>query len=309
MVISRPEGKVPIAGFAEALIADLEPKALGEFLAKISLQLYPADEAKKREFRQDLEEAVNGRREIRRMTRNPVMLTALVVLQHNNVKLPEKPGRKRADECLRLLRELALAMQNHTDGRQKQVPLAWAGDQLKGHFADVYAAQGFLRAEMADSGIVVSQGQDIAFWHLTFQEYLAALEITGWEDARQHKALLEGQKPKMYRPEWKESVLLYGGLLRIIGEDKVDALFRKALNKMDRTPSLAKRAQCVGLIGALLPDLDGYVVTDSRYQESLDLVMGIFDAEKSKEVPFKDRLAAAEALGQAGDSRLTAKNL
>lgn len=31
---------------------------------------------------------------------------------------------------------------------------------------------------------------------------------------------------------------------------------------------------------------------------------GIFDAEKSKTVPFNDRLAAAEALGQAGDPRL-----
>ncbi|MFN0168063.1 MAG: formylglycine-generating enzyme family protein, partial [Bryobacteraceae bacterium] len=64
------------------------------------------------------------------------------------------------------------------------------------------------------------------------------------------------------------------------------------------------RAKCVGLIGALLPDLVGYTVSDRRYGESLRLVMDIFDAEKSKSVPFKDRLAAAEALGQAGDPRL-----
>jgi hypothetical protein len=43
-----------------------------------------------RTFRDELEAAVNGRREIRKITRNPVMLTALAVLQHNNVKLPEK---------------------------------------------------------------------------------------------------------------------------------------------------------------------------------------------------------------------------
>jgi formylglycine-generating enzyme required for sulfatase activity len=58
------------------------------------------------------------------------------------------------------------------------------------------------------------------------------------------------------------------------------------------------------MIGALLPDLVGYTVSDDRYRESLRLVMDIFDAEKSKSVPFKDRLAAAEASGQAGDSRL-----
>ena len=54
----------------------------------------------------------------------------------------------------------------------------------------------------------------------------------------------------------------------------------------------------------MLHDLVGYEVGDSRYAESLQLVMDIFDAEKSKGVPFKDRLAAAEALGQAGDPRL-----
>jgi formylglycine-generating enzyme required for sulfatase activity len=50
--------------------------------------------------------------------------------------------------------------------------------------------------------------------------------------------------------------------------------------------------------------LVGYKVSDGRYDESLRLVMDIFDAEKSKSVPFEDRLAAAEALGQAGDPRL-----
>ena len=67
---------------------------------------------------------------------------------------------------------------------------------------------------------------------------------------------------------------------------------------------MADRAKCVGLIGALLPDLVGYAVSDHRYGESLRLVMDIFDAEKSKSVAFNDRLAAAEALGQAGDPRL-----
>ena len=63
---------------------------LRAFLAKLAKQLYPDDETRERTFRDELEAAVNGRREIRKMTRNPVMLTALAVLQHNNVKLPEK---------------------------------------------------------------------------------------------------------------------------------------------------------------------------------------------------------------------------
>ena len=320
-VTSRPEGKKVIPGFEEALIGDLEPEAIREFLAKLAKQLYPEDGPKEKVFLADLEEAVNGRREIRKMTRNPVMLTALAVLQHNNVKLPEKrvdlygsildwlskqrakPGRMEANECLLRLRELALAMQTHEDGRQKQVPLAWAGDQLRGTFGRREAAEQFLRAEQADSGIVVSRGKELAFWHLTFQEYLAALEIAGWEDSAQY-ALLLGARPKIYEPEWRETVLLYGGLLYNAGPRKVDAFLRKVLDGMGTKPSLEARAKCVGLIGALLPDLVGYVVGDQRYGESLRLVMDIFDVEKSKGVPFADRLAAAEALGQAGDPRL-----
>ena len=322
VVTSRPEGKAPIAGFEEALIGDLEPEAIRAFLAKLAKQLYPEDETRESTFRAELEATVNGRREIRKMTRNPVMLTALAVLQHNNVKLPEKrvdlygsildwlskqrakPGRKPAADCLLRLRELALEMQNQEEGRQKQAPLEWAGEKLARQFANRDAAERFLRAEQADSGIVVSRGRDIAYWHLTFQEYLAALEIAGWEDVDQYKLLLAGENPKIYRPEWRETVLLYGGLLYNLGPPKVHALLRKVLDTMGEQPSLAGRAKCVGLIGALLPDLVGYKVADQRYAESLRLVMDIFDAEKSQSVPFPDRLAAAEALGQAGDPRL-----
>ena len=321
VVTSRPEGKVPIRDFEEALIADLEPEAIRAFLAKLARQLYQDDAEGERKFREDLEAAVNGRREIRKMTRNPVMLTALAVLQHNHVKLPEKrvdlygsildwlskqrakPKRLPADECLLRLRELALEMQNHEAGRQRQVPLAWAGEKLRKRFADREAAERFLRAEQADSGIVVSRGNEIAYWHLTFQEYLAAKEIAGWEDADQYKLLLAGN-PKIYRPEWRETVLLYAALLYNVGPPKIEALLRKVLDRMGKQPTLANRAKCVGLIGVLLPDLVGYTIADQRYHESLRLVMDIFDVEKSKCVPFQDRLAAAEALGQAGDPRL-----
>lgn len=318
VVTSRPEGKVPIAGFEEALISDLEPEAIREFLGKLAKQLYAEDSEKERVFREDLLSAVNGRREIRKMTRNPVMLTALVVLQHNNVKLPEKrvdlygsildwlskqrakPGRMAASDCLLRLRELALEMQKHEDGRQKQVPLVWAAEKLRHRFASRDEAERFLRAEQNDSGIVVSRGDDIAFWHLTFQEYLAALEVAGWEDSEQYELLVG----KVYQPEWRESVMLYGGLLLNAGPRKVDAFLRNVLDQMGSSPSLAERAQCVGLIGGLLPDLVGYQVADARYAESLGLVMDIFDKEKSKSVPFEDRLKAAEALGRAGDPRL-----
>jgi predicted NACHT family NTPase len=44
VVTSRPEGKVSIPGFEEALIGDLDPEAIRAFLAKLARQLYPEDE-------------------------------------------------------------------------------------------------------------------------------------------------------------------------------------------------------------------------------------------------------------------------
>lgn len=326
VVTSRPEGKTPIADFDEARIDDLEPATIRWFLAKLAKHLYQKDDAKETEFRIALEAAVDGRREIRKMTRNPVMLTALAVLQHSGKKLPERrvdlyasilewlskqranPGRLPAEDCLRRLRKLALGMQNHPGGRQKQVRLEWAVERLAPHFeSSKDAALDFLRAEQLDSGIVVSRGEGIEFWHLTFQEYLAAAEINGETDAKQYLLLL-GDDPKIYKPEWREAVLLYGGLLYGAGAPKVEALIGRVLDGMGDQPDLAARARCVGLIGSLLPDLVGYTVADPRYAKSLELVNDIFDAEKSKNVPFEDRLKAAEALGQAGDTRLQKRN-
>ena len=106
-------------------------------------------------------------------------------------------------------------------------------------------------------------------------------------------------------------VLLLAGILRVKqGVEKVDGLFSAVLDKLGKKPSLARQARCVGLLGALVRDLTplAYKPADPRYQRTLDDVMGIFDADKSKGIEFQVRLEAADALGQAGDPRLAKDN-
>ena len=68
------------------------------------------------------------------------------------------------------------------------------------------------------------------FWHLTFQEHLAARTIAGLTDAAQQDLLLAIRR--LYQPEWREVVLLYAGLLASKqGLDKVDALFSAVLDR------------------------------------------------------------------------------
>ena len=142
-----------------------------------------------REHLAELLEAVRARPEIRRMARNPVMLTALAVVHWNERRLPEqradlynsiitwlsrsreqRPGRATADETVVVLQELALAMQDDPGGRKRQVPKRWAAERIAaklmkvagkgGRVTDdwVARAERFLDEEEVDSGIIVGRG-------------------------------------------------------------------------------------------------------------------------------------------------------
>jgi hypothetical protein len=198
--------------------------------------------------------------EIRRIARNPVMLTALAVVHWNERRLPEqradlyesivvwlarareqRPEREPADRCLELLGELALAMQNERRGRVVQVDKGRAAEMLTAQFREVSEPERFRRAERfleeeeVDSGIVVSRGAEMRFWHLTFQEYLAARAAAGLSDAAQRKLLFEGNN--LHRPEWREMVLLLAGVLLVkLGRGKVDGLFQAVLDGLGEKP-------------------------------------------------------------------------
>ncbi len=229
----------------------------------------------------------------------------------------KRRGRAPADRCLALLEQLALGMQDQPEGRLVQVSRGEAADKLAAQFSAeseverLRQAQDFIAQEEVDSGIIVSRGSEIRFWHLTFQEYLAAKAISGLGDRSQYDLLLAGNE--IYRQEWREVALLLAGVLGEQGKPKVDGLISAMLTRLgerDSQASLAERAKCVGLVGAMVRDLNplGYKPADPRYETTVQSVLGIFDQEKAPSVDFNVRLEAAEALGQAGDPRLHQDN-
>lgn len=264
------------------------------------------------------------------MARNPVMLTALAVVHWNERRLPEqradlyqsiatwlarareaRPGCASADRVLALLGHLALGMQLAPKGRITQVSKATAAEILAPEFREttdpqqqLEQARRFLAAEEVDSGIFVTRGSDLRFWHLTLQEYLAAATIAGFPDSRQQKLLFE--KQRLHQAEWREVMLLFGGILIGQGRDKVDGFFAALLDQVPAKATLAQQARCAGLMGAMIRDLRpyNYNIPDSRYEQMLAGVLAIFDAKHSQAIDIKTRVEAAEALGQAGDPRL-----
>jgi formylglycine-generating enzyme required for sulfatase activity len=330
---TRPQsytGAARLPGFKEVRIDELQPEAIEAFLGHWSRGLFLTDDKSGREHLQALGEALHARAAIRKMARNPVMLTALAVVHWNERRLPEqradlyssivgwlararenRPDRESSDRVLTLLGHLAMGMQNQPKGRIAQISKAAAAEIVAPHFREIAdpdsrleRARAFLAAEEVDSGIFVSRGPDLRFWHLTLQEFLAARTIAGLTDSSQRELLFEGER--LYRPEWREVMLLLGGLLIGQGADRVDGLFSAMLERADRGASLAEKARCAGLIGAMMSDLRpySYNLADPRYEKLLHEALAIFDREKSRAVALDVRLAAAEALGQAGDPRL-----
>jgi hypothetical protein len=194
-----------------------------------------------------------------------------------------------------LLQQLALAMQNAPKGRAVQVSKGWAADALAPHFREVaeserkQRAQDFLEQEEVDSGIIVSRATEIAFRHLTFQEFLAAKAVAGMPDAAQQDLLLAERT--IYKPEWREVALLLGGVLYRQGQEKVDGLISAVLEKMGGRATLLRKAHCAGLLGAMVSDLRpfSYQPADPRYRQTMELVLGIFDADKAYGLEFPVR--------------------
>ena len=338
IVTTRPaayQGEVVLQGFEEARIGAISESAIEGFLTSWCYLLCKQDQRKAERHLKELLVPVKQRPEIRRLASNPVMLTALAVVHWNEKRLPEqradlyesiikwlsksrenRPDRPTPDRCVTILQELALAMTDHPDGRQAQVARHWSARAIASSFREVpdeseqiEIADRFLKAEELDSGIIVGRGEhELRFWHLTFQEYLAARAISARESAEIAARLLKTEK--LYQQEWREVILLLAGVLHQRGLQPVDGLFAGILDQLGEKPSLVAKARCAALLSAILSDLSpiGYRPGDARYDKILQDVLAVFDRKRSKGMPIEDAIAAAEAIGQAGDPRFANPN-
>ncbi len=214
---------------------------------------FPCPSTKSKTFQETLEGALAGRAEIREMARSPVMLTALAVLQHNDQKLPEHrvelyesilgwlaaardamEGRPSAEKCLGVpaqasalpcRRRLAAAWFRSTSALAAEL----AAQQLGG---GIEQNEDLLEGETQDCGIISSVGTDLRFWHLSFQEFLAAREIASFSDQQQVERIVKSRN--LYHPEWREMLRLLGGILKQQGAQKIEGLFRAILDTAGR---------------------------------------------------------------------------
>ncbi len=286
-----------------------------------------------------LEEAILTRPQVRLLATNPVMLTSLAVVHWNQGELPE--GRARVyravihwllrararwrreelrlepDFVERSLAALSLWAMTHDEGKQVVLDLDRAAaavlpalererpDDEQSEREEL--ARRWLLFESEGSGVVEElPGGRLRFWHLTFQEYLAALELARPREDRDWWPIL---REHLDDTQWRETVELFATCLYDLGHpERVDRLLREVL-AMARPDDLASEARVVGITGRLLPPVEvcGYKASPDirrEWQAARDRTMAIFTVEGAGEVPVKLRITAAEALGQGGDPRL-----
>ena len=329
LVCTRPQtnvGDAVLKDFHPVRIAALDLPEIRAFFDHFAIALALTD-VETKHFKSALETALNDRLEIREMAANAVMLTALAVLQHNDQRLPEYrmdlygsilgwlasahqhvEGRPGAKECLDSMRRLALFMQDAKTGRVVQINTRSAAGFLAHEFGgSVEARQEVLERETHDSGILSSVGNDLKFWHLSFQEYLAALEIGGWSDQQLIERVVLSDK--LYHPEWRETMRLLGCVLFKQGTGRIEVLFQAILGKLGEPSQLSDQARCAALLGVMMRDLSrmGYQPKTPAYLRTVKEMVRIFSVEAGS-IDIRTRIEAADALGQVGDPRLEEDN-
>jgi formylglycine-generating enzyme required for sulfatase activity len=137
---------------------------------------------------------------------------------------------------------------------------------------------------------------------------LAAREIASLAERQQIERVVESGK--LYHPEWRETMRLLGGVLRLQGEAKIEGLFQAILGTLGSRPTLANQVRCVALLSAMMRDLSrmGYQPKTPDYERTVKEVMGIFEAGEAEKIEIGRRIEAADLLGQVGDPRLEESN-
>lgn len=341
VITSRPFGFREVAaleGVATAHIDDFSDGEIAEFLERWANAMYAGTDERRRDvYLPTLKSAVLDVPRIKRMARNPVMLTCLCVVHWNERQLPEgkadllaavlrwlleaRDDKRQARgydsnfaaECFKAL---ALAMTSHPEGKQASADVGWAVETMAVPFRDerdisdkLLRSEGsrFLESEMIDSGIVVQDGLGrVRFWHLTFGEHYAAQALAELPDHDQDGGWWRTVEPHLHDPQWAEVLDHFAGCLAKMGRRCLHALVERVLGLA--TPGdLEATSRTVGTLGRVLHILRVYGYAPPArlgWEEARVRVMAIFTPAGAAQVPAPERIRAAEALGQGGDERL-----
>ncbi len=321
------EGQARLAADLESFrLVPFGPEEVEEFVTSWSRALYRANDpreeawAKAEAYRGELLAAIESHPNVGPLTESPLMLTVLAVVHWSRKKLPEQRADlydaaveyllesrrelSRFPTTLRreALQALAARMFEDVEGVQRSLGRFEAAEVV-GELLGVEreGADAFLEDEELHSGLLVSRTEgEVEFWHLSFQEYLTALELAMDGEEERWKRIGE----HLHDDRWSEVVLLLAGCLRSKGGIRVARGFIQRI--LDTGQDAVGRARAVGLVGRIVRDIRTYggePEAQTSYRQALADTLAIFQPG-GEPVEERVRVEVGEALGQAGDPRL-----
>lgn len=184
----------------------------------------------------ELLEALDRNERLRRLARNPLLLSIIAVVHRTRVVLPRQRAKLyrectelllelwdvargvqvddtglNLDQKLVLMRSIAYALQESGQPQgSRQMLENIIGKQLRSIDSLRIDARQLLRLLEQRSGLIVERSIDVlSFAHLTFQEYFAAQSIVYDRIKLRHLQARE----RLFDPKWREVVLLYVGII------------------------------------------------------------------------------------------------
>lgn len=158
-------------------------------------------------------------------------------------------------------------------------------------------AERFLDRQELQSGLLVSRrALSYRFVHLTFQEYLAAWQLSNMDFDK----VAEIIEPRLRLAKWFESLQLLGAQWAKESDDKADRYVFWLLEQ--RGESISDQAPVVALCANVVKDISGVAElkpeTRKIFSEAVEATLAAF--RQASGVPVKTQVEILEALGQLG---------
>jgi tetratricopeptide (TPR) repeat protein len=214
----------------------------------------------------DLMDDIKSNPRIESLATNPLMLTIIALIKHQNVALPERRVELYEIALNTLIRSWnkARSLANRPIGEDLSLADAkkvWAdvarwmhaekstgtcpAAQLQQRVVDVLTADGmsplaaertaesYITAAAERSGLLEARGANVfAFMHQTFQEYLAAQHL-----AKPHRKVIERVLEVAPDPRWREVIRLTAGYIGVIqADDEIVTELVAAIAEDERDP-------------------------------------------------------------------------
>jgi formylglycine-generating enzyme required for sulfatase activity/predicted MPP superfamily phosphohydrolase/energy-coupling factor transporter ATP-binding protein EcfA2 len=259
---------------------------------------------------------IKNNEHVKVFTQNPLLLTAVCILYLDNKRLPDQRAelyRRIVDNLLYrrfhhldqeksariddYLKQLAFRMQ---EGNLKTINVGEAKSELKKIFRQNETSESLpgynhrintLFEEIEPRcGLLKRRGEgELEYFHLTFQEFLAARHMLYTET--DFKKFIEN-------PWWEEALLLYISLVNQEWKDKANQMVNDILTYPHKDQKIQRR---LWLLGAkALRDIQAYKRDTGAAALAIEKLSNIISSDTSREQRFE----AGDILGNLGDPRI-----